>query len=151
MPFQIDKGIKELPIMERAVKEATPDKPPPAQKSERTGTGVEEWLKRASICLALLYVNGYAAFKAYAGAFGLGSKDFGLDEKDYVMQGISFLILNSESVVYPRWDYLVYYLMQLLTWLIMYFGIYLAFARISKDGKRSTVIYALLLGFAFLG
>ena len=112
--------------------------------------GIEEWLKRATICFALVYVNGYVAFHAFASTFGLTPKDFGMDEKDYLMQGIINLVFDSGCIVEPRFEHWSYYLTVVLTWILLAWGLYLAFAKIPWRSGRKVLRYSGLLALVFV-
>lgn len=122
----------------------------PPGDAKHTGPGIEEWSKRIGICLALLYVNGYAAFRTYAGSYGLSPSDFGLAETDYVMKGVAFLVFDTASILSPRWQFLLYYVLVIVSWLVIAYGFHLALVRVSVGNFRATAHYTALLGIVFI-
>lgn len=124
---------------------------PPAASPAQDKAGIEEWLKRASICLALLYVNGYVAFRAYAITLGLTPADFSMEEKDFLIQGVRYLILDSEVILHPRMDHWPYYTFVLVTLLMMFLGIYVAFIKLAVARPWKMLSYVLFLLALFIG
>lgn len=124
------------------------EKPAETSSSPPAYGGIEEWLKRVTIVLAFLYVNGYVAFRSYCLTLGLTPADFGMTEKDYFIQGISFLIFDPRTLALgasksPS-QYWNYYLIVFATWVIFIMAFVVTFTQWSSSKKRVLGVSALL-------
>jgi len=115
-----------------------------------TKSSIEEWLKRGTICLAFIYVNGSISFHAYASTLGLSSSDFALDDKDYFIQGIRFLLLDSQAVLHPCVDYAFYFVLVAATWVLLFVVVSLAFRKIAPTASRQTFGYSIQIALVFV-
>jgi len=73
--------------------------------------GTEAWLTLGSVFLAFLYLCGYSGVTSFTAAFGVNPGDFGIDEKEYFIYGLEYMMpdisvtqkLSVSSIVSAPW------------------------------------------------